>query len=242
MSPEDRKNNVMEQTKMRVDRLPSKIGSTYEFIWGGIFCTGITGVLEQLTSNEVLSPTIGIIAMGFFSLLSSLCWFCFYHYFAKAARSLKGNVSSRFDTLATLTLLTGIVQTGSLIFMIYAPMLFLISIAIIFAVNLVQFVYWIRIGVYLEKNYDGLLGYVGQGMKKVATLIGIFFILIVAYFFLTGLAVAKDNSAFIIIGTIVVFAYLLWLYIVTYYSVWDQMVDIIEDGYFILDKNENNYK
>lgn len=232
----------MEQTKMRVDRLPSKIGSTYEFIWGGLICTGITAILKQLTSYEVLTPTIGTIAMGFFSLLASLCWFCFYHYFAKSAKSLKGNISSRFNTLAVLTLISGIVQAGCLIFMIYEPIYFFIGIAIIIAVNLVQFVYWILTGVYLEKNYDGLLGSVGQGMTRVATLIGIFFILFLAYLFLIGLAVSEDNSAIIILGTIVLIAYLLWILVVTYYSVFNQMVDIIEDGYFILDKNENDNK
>lgn len=211
---------------IKIDSLPSKHGSIYDFLQPAIYCPIVGLVLTYLLS---LFGIENINWLGYLlSAVSCVCWYYFYNRFGIACAGLKHGEKKMFSIIA-LSYLAGAIAYGIMVFLGNEPETAMVFGSIASIVLLLGIICFVRVGFILKNNYSGRLGEIGHGIIK-----SFFFGLgLIAITILTVVVIFAVPSSFlsIFVGILTAAYSIFWL-ILTYTNVWEPMVDMIESGFF----------
>lgn len=226
VGPEAMKNYIKMNDLIKIDSLPSKYGSTYESLQGGLICGIASGITVKL-AEIINTPALLWIAL-ILSVISAICWFKFYNRFSEACHNLKYGEKNTIKTIAYTCLIGGLLGAAGCVAGKLGNIISVIAIAGI--VNaIVNIIFFAKMGIDLKKHYCGTLGEIGHGIiKALKLLIGLIVIAVAG----TVLLISTMNTALAIIIALVIASFSIYCLIFTYTSVWDRMVDVIEAGFF----------
>lgn len=228
----------MEISKIHVDKLNAGIGSTYEYLWSGIICGIIAGIVGALGKFGILGAKFTADILIVLTLISCVMWFCFYRYFGVGCKGLKHGISNKVMSIAYLILSMGILNAVALL-LGDASSLFIVLSAASTIFGIICTIIYVKLGLVLRQRYEGELGVLGDNIiKSFLYTLGLIAISIVALL-LSVLVLSMGNSfltviLMILLLFIAVGAPVLAL-ILNFKMVWERMVDIIETGYFDMD-------
>lgn len=213
---------------IKIDSLPSKHGSIYECLQGGLFSCIVAGVLNQIAERFNVQFLVWLAAA--LLVFSGFCWFTFYNRFSKSCRKLKHGEANISKIIAYTCLIGSI--CGAICWIANRPdSITYIAIysagfagLVIFIANII---FTVKFGLVLKKHYAGTLGEVGQSI-----IYSVIMIMGLVLFCIAGVALSIISLDVLSIITFIIFAFSIFWLIYTYTSVWDRMVDIVETGFF----------
>lgn len=207
-----------------VDKLPSKRGSTYEFMWGGLLLPFIGAIVLRVFGGM---PALCIAVVC--DMVSALCWFAFYRSFAIGCRGIKPDVSGTVmaiawailigTALSVLPLFLATSDAGEGVAMACYVGYGIVSLAILGL--------FIRLGLTLKKHFIGPMGEIGSGILRAMLM-----------WALAGIAMVAGAVVFNLCHVSPLFAVIpgallaLWALLIMYDVVWGNMVSLLEGGYF----------
>lgn len=218
---------------IKIDRLPSKHGSIYECLQGGVF-SGLGAAILNTIAMRFSIPALTWIAVALV-VFSGLCWFSFYNRFSESCRNLKHGEAKISRTIA-YTYLIGCICSAIYMILIGSDNFSVVTLILLGVISLangiVNIVYTVMFGNVLKKYYSGTLGEIGRNI-----ITSLLLILAQVLFTLACVAIVllTNFESFLPILMIITWLYTIFVLIYTYTCVWDKMVDIVEAGFF---KNE----
>lgn len=213
----------MDTLKKTVNRLPCKIESTYGLVWGGVFSAFVSWILPFMAERDVITLPAALNTSIVFTAIGVACWFYFYYLFAVGCKPLQTKVSNYVMIFAYMYLLGAIVNIVAMA----CEVAWINGIGGI--AGIIGLIYWIKTGNFLKKNYKGLLGETGAAMIRV--MIYFLILIVIAVFYGVFFAGIHNSETAFIISTVIIIAIGLWLFAVSYVTIFARIIDMLESGH-----------
>lgn len=211
---------------IKIDSLPSKHGSIYDFLQAAVYCPIIGLILSYLFT---LFGIENINWLGSLLLaIACVCWYFFYNRFGQACAGLKHGEQTMFSIIG-LSYLASAVAYCIMVFLGKEPIVGAVLSIITLGASILGIVCIVRVGFILKNKYSGQLGEIGNGIIKSFFFgLGLFATIILGT---VVISVVQVSFISVFVGVLIAGYSIFWL-ILTYNTVWEPMVDMIESGYF----------